>query len=143
VGTLLDGNAIYPWTPSVVAKLNIEDAVRDRLITVGVLREDANGALQASHDRVLNWAVAGEVERRFLEGELTLEGTTELLNRLDKIVTQRGEPIGRRFGYVLSDLFWKLARSAKPEEVGALALQAIRAGVASREHARHSLLQRP
>lgn len=133
-GTLLDGNAIYPWQPSVTARLDVQEAVRDRLITVGVLREDETGALQVAHDRVLNWAVAGEIERRFLEGELTFEGVTGLLDRLDKITTQRGEPIGRRLGYVLSDVFWKLARNAKPEEVGALALQAIRAGVASREH---------
>src|SRR5690606_2342167 len=54
-GTLLEGNAIYPWTPSVAAKQDLNEAARDRLITVGVLREDASGTLQIGHDRVLNW----------------------------------------------------------------------------------------
>lgn len=133
-GTLLDGKAIYPWTPTVTNSRGMKSAARDRLITVGILREDAQGALQASHDRVLNWAVAGEIERRFREGELTVLAVAELLGQLDDITTPGGERLGRRFGYVLLDLFWMLARSAKPEQVGELALITVRSGVASREH---------
>lgn len=133
-GTLLDGTAIYPWTPTVANGRNLTDATRDRLITVGVLREDTQGALQVSHDRILNWAIAGEVERRFLEGELTIQGVADLLDQMDGIATPRGDRLGRRLGYVPHDLFWKLARSARLEEVGELGLITIRSGVASREH---------
>lgn len=133
-GTLLDGTAIYPWTPTVANGRNLTDATRDRLITVGVLREDTQGALQVSHDRILNWAIAGEIERRFLEGELTIQGVADLLDQMDGIATPRGDRLGRRLGYVLHDLFWKLARSARPEEVGELALITVRSGVASQEH---------
>lgn len=134
-GTVLDGTPLYPWPPSVAHRCGLTEVVRDRLITVGVLREDAEGGMQVSHDRVLNWAVAGEIERRFLEGELTVQEVADLLGRLDKIASPRADQIGRRLGYVLHDLLWKLTRKAKPEEVGALASLIIRSGVASHDHA--------
>lgn len=134
-GTLLGENPLYPWSPSVAHRCGLTELVRDRLITVGVLREDGQGGLRVSHDRVLNWAVAGEIERRFLESELTVQAMADLLGRLDKIASSRGDWSGRRLGYVLHDLLWKLTRKAKPEEVGALASLTMRSGLASRDHA--------
>ena len=133
-GTLLDGPAIYPWTTSVTRKQHFDAGTRGRLITNGVLREDEESALQLSHSRLLNWVVAEEIARRLIEGELDLQGMTDQLNRLDTIVTPGGDRIGRRLGYVLHDLFWMLARRAKPEVVGVLALLCVRAGVASSDH---------
>lgn len=137
-GTLLDGNAVYPWTPSVLKSQQFSDEVLDRLVTVGVLRDGQDRVVLVSHDRILNWAVAGEIERRFVEREMQLDEVALLLSRLGKIETKDSYRIGRRLGYVLSDLFWKLARNTrtKPEQVGALALQAIRTGAASLEHER-------
>jgi hypothetical protein len=133
-GTLLDGPAIYPWTTSVTRRQHFDTGTRHRLITNGVLREDEEGALQLSHSRLLNWVVAEEIARRLIEGDLDLQGVADQLNRLDKIVTPLDDWIGRRLGYVLHDLFWMLARRAKPEQVGALALLCVRAGVASSDH---------
>lgn len=133
-GDLFGPRPIYPWTPSVAERLMLSADVRDRLITVGILQETTSGDLKVAHDRILNWAAALEIERRFLEGELTVDGVSELLVRMDSIATQRGDPIGRRLGYVIHDLFWKLAKSVKPEDVGTLALLSVRSGAASREH---------
>ncbi|TYC83789.1 hypothetical protein [Novosphingobium sp. BW1] len=133
-GAVLDGPALYPWPPSLVAQPLLDAGTRDRLITNGVLREDAEGALEMSHSRLLNWVVALEITRRFLEGELDLQGVADQLGKLDQITTPLGDRIGQRLGYVLHDLFWMLARRARPEEVGALALLVVRGGVASNDH---------
>lgn len=133
-GTLLDGPAIYPWTTGVTRKHQLGEGARDRLITNGVLQEDEEGALQLSHARLLNWVVAKEIARRFLEQELNLQAVADQLDRLDKIATPHGDLIGRRLGYVLHDLFWMLARQAKAQQVGELALLCVRAGAASSDH---------
>lgn len=133
-GTLLDGPAIYPWTPTVLRKHGVDADTRHRLITNGVLREEESGAIQMAHSRLLNWVVAEEIARRFVEGERDLEGVTDQLNALDAIITPQDDRIGRRLGYVLHDLFWMLARRSKPDKVGALALLCVRAGVASADH---------
>lgn len=135
-GALLDGKAVYPWPPRIAQQQGLTETSRDRLTMVGLLREAPDGALQAAHDRILNWAVAGEIARRLVEGEVTLEAVSGLLQGIDDLKTPRGEPIGRRLGYVLHDVFWKLANRANAQEVSDLILMTVRTGAASRDHER-------
>lgn len=134
-GVLLDGPVSYPWTAKAALAHNVDAGVRERLLEVGVVREHEDGALSIVHDRILNWVVAGEIERRFHEGELSVQGVADTLANIDQIQTTRGDRLGRRLGYVTHDVLWRLARSAKAEDAGALALLLVRpGGVAARSH---------
>ncbi|WP_372084263.1 hypothetical protein [Tistrella mobilis] len=124
-GTLLDDRVIYPWTPTVTNRMKLTDEARGRLIAVGILREDTDGGLQVSHDRILNWIVALEIQRRFLEGELDVQGLADLIGRLDDISTLRGERIGQRLGYVMLDLFWRLIGQVEVDELAEIILLTI------------------
>jgi hypothetical protein len=135
-GSLLEERPVYPWTPRVFRKMGLTETARDRLITVGLLREDDAGGLEASHDRILNWAVAGEIARQFVERDQSPDDIAAMLHGLDEIKTSTGGRIGLRLGYVLSDVFWMLARRAKPEEVGGLALMWVRSGTPRLEEKR-------
>lgn len=119
--TLLDGPAVYPWPAPLLRRLNMPHDLPARLIGTGVLAEDEEGAISLSHSRLLNWVVAEEISRRFVEGECDLARLLALLASVDDLQTPRGDPIGRRLNYVMFDLFWMLSRRAPAATVGELA----------------------
>ena len=65
-----------------------------------------HGEVEFSHDRLLNWAVAQSLCRRFLNGELSVDG---LFARMT--AEEKGDGAGtlRRLGYVAMDTLWLLS----------------------------------
>jgi len=120
-GVLLGEPAIYPWPAALLRRLNLPTDMPRRLIGTGVLAEDEDGAISVAHTRLLNWVVAEEMSRRFVEGECDLAEVDALLAGLDALRTSGGDSLGRRLNYVMFDLFWMLARRAPAEAVGELA----------------------
>lgn len=133
-GTLLGDTVIYPWSETVTRNCALADDVKSRLIEIGVLREDDEGRLLTAHDRMLNWAVAKEILRRYEEGDLNLEGVSAQLAKLAGISTVSANQLGHRLGYVPHDVLWLFARRQKPETTGQLVLLSIRSGFSRREH---------
>lgn len=121
-GVLVDGQTPYPWPAALLRRLNIPGDIPSRLITTGVLSEDENGAIALSHTRLLNWVVAEEMARRFVEGECDITGLAAQLEGLDDLATPAGERLGPRLNYVMFDLFWMLSGRVAAERVGELAV---------------------
>ena len=64
------------------------------------------GDVEFSHDRLLNWAVAQSICRRFLNNQLTVDGLFALMTGGED---EDGTDALRRFGYVPMDTLWLLS----------------------------------
>ena len=65
-----------------------------------------HGEVEFSHDRLLNWAVAQSICRRFLNNQLTLDGLFALMTGGED---GDGADTLQRFGYVPMDTLWLLS----------------------------------
>lgn len=136
VGTLFEPEPHYPF-PTRLRMKHLDDDAARRLTAVGLVHESDEG-LAFSHDRLLNWGVASIVADKACDGLLGAAVLSDILEQVDAIRTNRGDPLGNRLGYVLLDVVWLLARSAKPELLAQfLLLQARRA--AKRDAEEHLL----
>lgn len=129
-GTVITQPASYPWDLAVTRTQGLDPDTRRRLVRVGLLAEVGGGRLAASHDRILNWAVASHLADEVDRGTLDEAGVHEALVRIEGLATAAGERIGYRLGYVLHDLLWMLARGRSPAEVARIALLCVRSEVA-------------
>ena len=85
-------------------ELTAENLVR--LQAAGWLRSPEHGEVEFVHDRLLNWAVAKSLARKFQRGELSIDEFYDTL--VVKSEEQEG-PLFQRLGYVPMDTFWLLA----------------------------------
>ena len=75
----------------------------ERLQAAGWLRSLEYDEVEFVHDRLLNWAVAKSLARKFQLGELSID------EFYDTLVVKSEEQEGHRLGYVPMDTFWLLA----------------------------------
>ena len=76
------------------------------LEAAGWLTCSEHGEVEFSHDRLLNWAVAQSLCRRFLNGKLSVD---ELFALMTGAEDGNGADTLRRFGYVPMDTLWLLS----------------------------------
>ena len=76
------------------------------LRAAGWLRSSEDGEVEFVHDRLLNWAVAKSLARKFQRGELSVD---DLYNTLVVKSKEQERSLFQRLGYVLMDTFWLLA----------------------------------
>ena len=76
------------------------------LESAGWLICSEHGEVEFSHDRMLNWAVAQSLCRRFVNGELSVDGLFALMTGAEG---KDGADTLRRFGYVPMDTLWLLS----------------------------------
>lgn len=121
-GTVLDDKPLYPWPIRTALKHGIDDAMRLRLITVGLLRDEA-GHMAMSHDRLLNWAVAEYLADCFQDGALTIDQLGAHLCRSPTPGAKWNEDFAlRRLGYVPIDVVWLLANKVPPDHLAKVLL---------------------
>ncbi|MBI4133017.1 hypothetical protein HY478_00225 [Candidatus Uhrbacteria bacterium] len=90
-----------------------DDGQIARLETTGWLRSAEGGEVAFAHDRLLNWAVAKALVRKFQRKELSVENLgTLLIGESDR---QERRSI-RRLGYVPMDTLWLLAADKENSE---------------------------
>ena len=77
-----------------------------RLQAAGWLRSSEDGEVEFVHDRLLNWAVAKSLARKFQRRELSVDDLYDTL--IVKSKEQEGR-LSQRLGYVPMDTFWLLA----------------------------------
>ena len=76
------------------------------LRAAGWLRSSEDGEVEFVHDRLLNWAVAKSLARKFQRRELSVDDLYDTLIVKSK---EREGSLSQRLGYVLMDTFWLLA----------------------------------
>ncbi len=101
------GGNPYPLPRENWGEIGLTDENLARLEAAGWLRSSIEyGEAAFAHDRLLNWAVAQHIERKFSRGELAVDGLYDLL-----VGTSDGSQpdLFRQFAYVPMDTFWLLA----------------------------------
>ena len=83
--------------------IGLTDESLVRLQAAGWLRSPEQGEVEFAHDRLLNWAVAKSLARKFQREELSIDDLYDIL------VVKNKEQEGHRLGYVPMDTFWLLA----------------------------------
>lgn len=116
-GQLLGDTPRYPWTFQHVQNANLDDAALQRLEKVGLVWWPEPDRFAFRSDRLLNWAVAERLCAQIVDEQWSAEQVDEELERLDAIQSAKGEPIGRRLGYVFLDTIWLLSRELPPKFV--------------------------
>ena len=96
----------YPLPRNDWQTISLNNKSLAALESAGWLTSSEHGDVEFSHDRLLNWAVAQSLCRKFVNGELSVDGLLALMT---------GEEDGndsdmlRRFGYVPMDTLWLLS----------------------------------
>ena len=93
----------YPLPRPKWQRIGLDDESFARLQAAGWLRSPEHGEVEFVHDRLLNWAVAESLARKFQRGELSID------DLYDTLVVKNKEQEGHRLGYVPMDTFWLLA----------------------------------
>ena len=96
----------YPLPRPEWQEIGLTDENLERLQAVGWLRSLENSEVEFVHDRLLNWAVAKSLARKFQRGELSVD---DLYNTLVAKSKEQERRLFQRLGYVLMDTFWLLA----------------------------------
>ncbi|MXZ03619.1 MAG: hypothetical protein F4Y88_08130 [Chloroflexi bacterium] len=96
----------YPLPRIEWQRIGLDDESLARLQAVGWLRSPEHGEVEFVHDRLLNWAVAKSLARKFQRKELSID---ELCDTLVAEIHGHEERLFRRLGYVPMDTFWLLA----------------------------------
>ena len=99
----------YPLPRVKWPTIALDNESRAALEAAGWLICSEHGEVEFSHDRLLNWAVAQSLCRRFLNGELSVDG---LFARMTAEEEGDGAGTLRRLGYVPMDTLWLLAGSS-------------------------------
>ena len=100
--TILEPNAVYPWSDKALRTCGINGKARTQWEKLGWLRNLESGA-EIWHDRLLNWGVAVALNEKWVTGEITTEDVAEHLKRL---YSNKPEFAGKSLGYVPMDLLW-------------------------------------
>lgn len=116
-GRLLSGTPRYPWTLNDVQDAGLEDAALQRVEKVGLVWWPRPDRFAFRYDRLLNWAVAEWLCVRIVDEHWTPHQVDEELERIDSIETAKGEPIGKRLGYVFLDTIWLLSEEVSAQFV--------------------------
>ena len=96
----------YPLLRTEWQRIGLTDESLARLQSAGWLRSLEQGEVEFVHDRLLNWAVAKSLARKFQRGELSVD---DLYNTLVVKSKEQERRLFQRLGYVLMDTFWLLA----------------------------------
>ena len=96
----------YPLLRREWDGIGLTDESLVRLQAAGWLRSPEHGEVEFVHDRLLNWAVAKSLARKFQRGKLSIDDLYDTL--VAKSEGQEGH-LSQRLGYVLMDTFWLLA----------------------------------
>lgn len=100
-----EGNS-YPLLRKEWQEIGLDDERLARLQAAGWLRSLEDGEVEFVHDRLLNWAVAKYLARKFQRKELSID---ELCDTLVAEIHGHDERLFQRLGYVPMDTFWLLA----------------------------------
>lgn len=84
-------------------RIGLDGESLERLQAAGWLRSLELGEVEFVHDRLLNWAVAKSLARKFQREELSID------DLYDTLVAKNEGQEGHRLGYVPMDTFWLLA----------------------------------
>ena len=76
------------------------------LEAAGWLRCGEHGEVEFAHDRLLNWAVAQSLSRKFSHGHLSVD---QLFERMTNESEEEGANSLTRYGYVPMDVLWLLS----------------------------------
>ena len=101
--------ARYPLPREHWSTISLDNKSLAALESAGWLTCSEHGEVEFSHDRLLNWAVAQSLCRRFLNGELSVDGLFALMTGAEG---EDGPDTLRRFGYVPMDTLWLLSTEA-------------------------------
>lgn len=93
----------YPLLRTEWQEIGLTDENLARLQAAGWLRSLELGEVEFAHDRLLNWAVAKSLARKFQREELSIDELYDILFVKNK------EQEGHQLGYVPMDTFWLLA----------------------------------
>ena len=93
----------YPLLRTEWQEIGLTDKNLARLQAAGWLRNLELGEVEFVHDRLLNWAVAKSLARKFQREELSIDELYDIL------FVRNQEQEGHRLGYVPMDTFWLLA----------------------------------
>ena len=106
---------LYPLPRKHWGDIGLENDNLATLEATGWLNSLEQGEIVFAHDRLLNWAVAKYLSRRFLHGDLSVQKLFDYLT--DKHGRSGSSSVGR-LGYVPMDTLWLLA--AEDVNTGAL-----------------------
>ena len=99
-----EGN-LYPLPRERWGEIGLNNESLASLEAVGWLRCNEYGEVVFAHDRLLNWAVAQDLERQFSRKKLSIN---ELSARLTRDKEGQSSYSPSQFGYVLMDVLWLL-----------------------------------
>lgn len=116
-GALLGPNPRYPWRPSDLRRVTLDDDALRRLELVGLIARPQTDRIGFASDRMLNWAVAEHVVVRVVDEGWSASIVDRLLSQIEQVVVQDAIPLGQRLGYVLLDTLWLLLDEATPQFV--------------------------
>lgn len=122
-GSLLADPPRYPWSPEVCSQAGANQEAIDRLVQASWLRKLDNGYVEASHDRLLSWALAEYIVQQKRDGQQT---TDWLCQTIQSIRAQPGTT-SRRLGYVPMDVLYLCSQPSAPDHVRCDTWQVIRA----------------
>jgi len=113
VGSLLPNPSRYPWSPETCNQAGADQAAIDRLVQSGWLRKLEDGYVEASHDRLLCWALAEYIVQQVRDSQQT---TDWLCQTIQSIHTQ-SDANSRRLGYVPMDVLYLCSQPTETEHV--------------------------
>ena len=114
----LQGSESYPLPREEWSKVGLTDESFAALESVGWLSCLELGEVEFAHDRLLNWAAAQSLSRKFMQRGLSVEA---LFACMTGDADEVGPDFLRRFGYVPMDTLWSLStEAANPAALGQL-----------------------
>ena len=105
---------LYPLPREHWGEIGLNNGSLEALEAVGWLSCSNHGEVEFAHDRLLNWAAAQFLSRRFVRGDLSVD---ELFSSMSGEADGRGSDSLRRFGYVPMDTLWLLAAGTGNNQV--------------------------
>lgn len=121
-GELLGPNPRYPWRPSDLRRVALDDGTLSRLELVGLIARPQVDRIVFGSDRMLNWAVSEYIAKRVVDEGWSFSDVDRVLQQIQEIVLQDGIPLGQRLGYVLLDVLWLLLQETDAQLVADLIL---------------------
>ncbi len=100
------GEVSYPWTVESLRVHGLDDFVRRRLESIGLLRREGSSEAAIWHDRLLSWATAEALVEAVRTKRMTTDAFSDVL-----VALSEGGP-SRRFGYAPMDALWLAAGNA-------------------------------
>ena len=104
-GAILDDSTVYPWPERTLTRVGVTSEMQRRLEAVGWLRRLEDCRVEASHDRLLNWAVAETLVSRRQSNSISTADLGAIITELFGTHTTHA---GRYLGYVPMDVLWQI-----------------------------------